>query len=130
MRYGESESLLLSGKVTEAHLAPVDEFVASATTEWRFTASGIASHTGTPAAKVRIILNALVSSGALSVVESFVCPGHDCPATTPRCDVEQAQRDRDECLCSGCDLDLAGLADLEVVQVYRSLGQPLPLDET
>lgn len=128
MRYGESESLLLSGKVTKAHLAPVDEFVANATQQWRMTVSSVAGHTGTPVAKVRIVLDAFVASGDLSAVESYVCPSHDCPVLTPRREVEQARNDSDEHLCSGCDLDLAALTDLEIVQVYRSLGQPLPLD--
>lgn len=128
MRYDESESLLASGKVSEAQLAPVDEFLGAAKSGWPLTAQAVAIHTGTPVAKVRLVLEALVAGGWFEAVESVRCPVDDCPVMAPRAEVESARSDDDEYPCSGCAHDLAAERDLEVVQAYRSLGQPLISD--
>lgn len=125
MRYAESEALLRDARITETHLRPVDEFLAEAKMDWPLTAVAVSQHTGTPISKVRLVFDALVNGGWFLKTESFLCAGDSCTFVTPRAAVEQARDDKDECLCDGCDQDLAGHEDLQVVQVYRSCGQPL-----
>lgn len=126
MFLNESEYLLHEGVAGKTVIEAVDLFISGRSREDVMDAELVARHAEHQSADVEPVLAGLAAEGALSTQRMVRCPIETCRTFTPASRVEASRADGDEEPCDGpCGQDLAARDDLEVVQTYKLVSQPV-----
>ncbi len=128
MYFTESEYLLHDGVAGKAVIEGVDTFLGDPgrTREDVLDAELVARHTAQDTVQVTAVLKGLANRGALVERRMVRCPNSDCRTYTPAERVEQSRAEGDEELCDGpCGENLAALSDIDVIDTYRLVSQPV-----
>jgi hypothetical protein len=126
MFFTESEYLLHEGVAGKTVIEAVDRFLSDRSRDDVLDAELVTRHTDQPPAEVQAVLAGLAARAALSTQRMVRCPGGSCRTLTPASKVEASRADGDEEPCDGpCGQDLSGRDDLEVVEAYKLVAQPV-----
>ena len=126
MYFTESEYLLHEGVAGKTVIEAVDKFLSERSRDDVLDAELVARHTDQPLGEVQSVLDGLAARAVLTTQRMVRCPDHACRTLTPADRVETSRADGDEEPCDGpCGQDLAARDDLEVVEAYKLVAQPV-----
>lgn len=126
MYFTESAYLLHEGVAGKTVIEAVDAFLSHRDRDDVLDAELVARRIGHPAAEVEAVLAGLAGRTVLSSQRMVRCPDDNCRTLTPASRVEASRADGDEEPCDGpCGQDLAGRDDLEDVEAYKVVSQPV-----
>jgi hypothetical protein len=126
MFFTESEYLLHEGVAGKTVIEAVDKFLGARTRNDVLDAELVARHTDQPVAEVQAVLEGLATRSVLDPQRMVRCPDERCRTFTPADRVAASRADGDEEPCDGpCGQDLAARDDLEVVEAFKLVAQPV-----
>jgi hypothetical protein len=126
MFFTESEYLLHEGVAGKTVIEAVDKFLRDRNRDDVLDAELVARHTDQAFVEVQAVLDGLAGRTVLTTQRMVRCPDDGCRTLTPADRVDASRADGDEEPCDGpCGQDLAACDDLDVVEAYKLVAQPV-----